>query len=61
MSWNVWSKDPSRDVWIVVDTGSEAEAKAGAERRQQSARRVGFEARFVALPAGRTPHEEAVP
>lgn len=57
--WNVWSKDPSRDAWLVVEPKvSEAEAKAGVERRMATARRRGMEGvEFMALPAGQTPHQ----
>lgn len=57
--WNVWSKDPSRDAWMVVEPDvTERVARAGAERRMRTARNRGMEAEFRALPAGRTPHEE---
>jgi hypothetical protein len=55
--WNVWSKDPSRDAWMVVDPSvSERVALDGAARRAATAQRLGVEAVFVALPSGETPH-----
>jgi hypothetical protein len=55
--WNVWSKDPSRDAWMVVEPSvSERVARDGAARRTRTAERLGFEAKFMALPGGETPH-----
>lgn len=56
--WNVWSKDPSRGVWMEIDSDlSEAQALAGVERRMAAARRFGVgDAEYLALPAGRRPH-----
>lgn len=57
--WNVWSKDPSRPVWMVVDSGSERDSIEGAERRQKAALRLGVsDAKFLALPAGKEPPAE---
>jgi hypothetical protein len=57
--WVVWSREPSRGfrpAWVEVDSGSEREAKAGAERRNRSALRLGVDgAEYIALPRGQEP------
>jgi hypothetical protein len=55
--WHVWSKDPSRDVWMVVEPDvSERVARDGVARRTRTAQRHGVDAEFLALPIGETPH-----
>jgi hypothetical protein len=53
--WQVWSKDPSRPGWVVIDSGTEREAREGAERRKRTAERHGVEADYLALPRGQEP------
>lgn len=58
--WHVWSKDPSRDAWMVVEPNvSERLAREGAARRTRTAQRLRIEAEFLALPRGETPHRHA--
>jgi hypothetical protein len=53
----VWSKDPSRDAWMVVEPNvNERVARDGAARRTRTAQRYGIDAEFLALPGGETPH-----
>jgi hypothetical protein len=57
--WVVWSREPSRGfrpAWVEVDSGTEREAREGAERRNRSALRFGVDgAEFIALPRGQEP------
>ena len=53
--YNVWSKDPSRDAWLVVDGGSQATAEKGAQRRNAGLAKRGLPPAYVALPVGQVP------
>lgn len=54
--WNVWSLAPDRSGWIVLDEGTEKEAKEGAARRTANSARLGVHGcEYVALPEGEKP------
>jgi hypothetical protein len=59
--WNVWSVDRNKGRGLVVDEGTETQAREGAERRNVSAARYQMDVVFVAKPDGQVPVAEDLP
>jgi hypothetical protein len=60
--WAVWSVQASGMSGVEVDEGTEAEARASAARRNESARKFGmYDVVFIAIPAGRQPSADDLP
>lgn len=56
--WHVWSVFPNGNSMVVEESVSEKAARAGADRRNDAARRQSVSGHYVALPDGTTPADE---